>query len=587
MARNDEFLNALRNANPIEDVVGSYVTLKRQGRNTVCNCPFHSEKTPSCTIFHDTQSFYCFGCGAGGDVITFIMRIENLDFVEAMKLLAQRGGLEIPEYDSQNSQKAKLRTRIYEMNRLAANFFYTNLLKGPDKSGLDYFRKRQLTPATVKKYGLGFAPNSWDSLVNYLNSKGYNNEEIAAAWLGGVSQKSGKMFDMFRNRVVFPIVDLRGNVIAFGGRVLDDSKPKYLNTAFTPVFDKGNNLFSLNFAKNSSVKQLILCEGYMDVVALNQAGFENAVATLGTAITPDQARIMSHYAEEVIIAYDSDGAGQRAAQKAINHLSDVGVKTRILRMEGAKDPDEYIKKFGASRFRMLIEGSSDALVYMLNRCEEGIDISTEAGKVDYFKRASKILAEINSQYERRIYISTAAKKSELPVEMFESYIKELLTSKEKSVRKNESRAMISSAVTMRDEINPDAVQYKREAKAEEALIYYILSRPEDAESVSADAPPEIFITAFNKKVYSALLEKMKNTDRFSLSLLADEFTPDEMGRISGIEARHRTLNIDSVYINDCISLLKKHSSQEKHSQGSDISIEEINSLFKSKNKPQR
>ncbi|MDE6092674.1 MAG: DNA primase, partial [Ruminococcus sp.] len=345
MPRNDEFLYNLRNANPIDTVIGSYVNIQKRGRNHLCLCPFHSEKTPSCTIFTDTQTFHCFGCGAGGDVITFIMKIENLDFPEALKLLAQRSGVEMPQNTfSQNSFYAQRKTRIYEMNRITANFFYKNLINGSDKSGLQYFADRRLLPATIKKYGLGYAPDSWDTLVNLLHSKGYSDEVITDAWLGGRSQKTGNIYDMFRKRVMFPISDLKGNIIGFGGRVLDDSVPKYLNTAKTPVFDKGSNLFSMNFAKNSDTKSIILCEGYMDVIAVNQAGFENAIATLGTAITPEQARLISHYADHVIIAYDSDNAGQNAAQKAINHFSEVGVRTTVIRMEGAKAPDEYIKK---------------------------------------------------------------------------------------------------------------------------------------------------------------------------------------------------------------------------------------------------
>ena len=373
MPRDDEFLYTLRNANPIETVMGSYVNLIRRGRNYVCSCPFHSEKTPSCTVFTETQSFYCFGCGAGGDVITFTMKIENLDFMEAVKLLAQRSGIEVPERNNRDSSYAKRKTRIYEMNRIAANLYYTNLFKGSDKSGLKYFADRKLTPQTIKKYGLGYAPDSWNFLTDHLKSKGYTDDEIADAWLGG--QKNGRTFDMFRKRVMFPIVDMRGNIIGFGGRVLDDSKPKYLNTGATPVFDKGSNLFSMNFAKNANTKRLILCEGYMDVIAVNQAGFDNVVATLGTAITPDQARLISHYAEEVIIAYDSDGAGQKATQKAINHFADVGLQTKIIHMEGAKDPDEYIKKFGVNRFRLLLDGSDDAIDFMLDKCEDGLDLS--------------------------------------------------------------------------------------------------------------------------------------------------------------------------------------------------------------------
>ena len=423
--KNDEFIYRLRNANPIETVMGSYVQLIRRGRNYVCSCPFHSEKTPSCTVFTDNQSFYCFGCGSGGDVITFTMKIENLSFTEAVKLLAQRSGLEIPENNSADSRLAQRRTRIYEMNRIAANFFYTNLIKGDDKAGLSYFADRKLLPQTIKKYGLGYAPDSWDKLTKLLSSKGYSNDEITDAWLGARSKK-GSIYDIFRKRVMFPIVDLRGNIIGFGGRVLDGSQPKYLNTSHTPVFEKGSNLFSMNFAKNAETKRIILCEGYMDVIAVNQAGFENAVATLGTAITPNQARLISHYAEEVVIAYDSDNAGQKASQKAINHFSDVGIRTRIIRMEGAKDPDEYIKKFGVDRFRMLLDGSSDAIDFMLDKCESGIDLNTEMGQVEFLNKASKILAGIESPLEREVYISRTSKKCDIPVQVLKSHIDGLL-----------------------------------------------------------------------------------------------------------------------------------------------------------------
>ncbi|MCR5729000.1 MAG: DNA primase [Ruminococcus sp.] len=577
MQINDEFLYRLREANPIDTVFGSYVNIIRRGRNYVCNCPFHSEKTPSCTIFMETQSFYCFGCGAGGDVVTFIMKIENLSFPEAVTLLAQRSGLEVPQNDPRDAMRAKLKTRIYEMNRLAANFYYTNLIKGNNKAGLQYFAQRKLTPQTVKKYGLGFAPDSWDLLCKYLTSKGYSEDEIIAAWLGG-RNRNGKLFDMFRNRVMFPIIDTRGNVLGFGGRVMDDSKPKYLNTADTPVFYKGSNLFSMNFAKISNTKRLILCEGYMDVIAVNQAGFENVVATLGTAITPDQARLISHYAEEVIIAYDSDGAGQKATRKAINHFADVGLRTKIIHMEGAKDPDEYIKKFGANRFRMLLDGSDDANAFMLDKCEDGLDLSSDMGKVELLKRSAAVLAGIESPLEREIYISRTSKKCDIPVQVLKTHIEDILRSNRRNARKKEWHNITSQVTYKRDEINPEAVELRKEAKAEETIIYYILRFPEEADSVSKEAPPEIFLTSFNKRVYTALLNRIAASDRFTLSLLADEFTAEEMGRISGISANNRDFTIDRNVVTDCIAVLKNH----KNNRSGDLSDQDLTDLFKSK-----
>ncbi|MDE6665922.1 MAG: DNA primase [Ruminococcus sp.] len=583
MPRNDEFLYNLRNANPIDTVIGSYVNIQKRGRNYLCSCPFHSEKTPSCTIFTDTQTFHCFGCGAGGDVITFIMKIENLDFPEALKLLAQRSGVEMPQNTfSQNSFYAQRKTRIYEMNRITANFFYKNLINGSDKSGLQYFADRRLLPATIKKYGLGYAPDSWDTLVNLLHSKGYSDEEITDAWLGGRSQKTGNIYDMFRKRVMFPISDLKGNIIGFGGRVLDDSVPKYLNTAKTPVFDKGSNLFSMNFAKNSDTKSIILCEGYMDVIAVNQAGFENAVATLGTAITPEQARLISHYADHVIIAYDSDNAGQNAAQKAINHFSEVGVRTTVIRMEGAKDPDEYIKKFGRDRFRMLLENSDDATNFMLDKCENGLDLSSEAGRVKLLKRVSSVLAGIENRLERDVYISRTAQKCGISADTLRIHINDILRKSQNTEKKSAWRSTVSEVTRKSDNINPEAVKFGKEASAEENIIYFLLKRPEEFQDIEKEIPPEFFVTPFHKRVYTAILTRLKTDCIFSLSLLADEFSIEEMGRISGIIADYSDKGINMKVISECAEVLKNTDSSAKNDK--DFSIDDLKKMLASKKK---
>ncbi len=578
MAQNDEFIYNLKNANPIESVISSYVQLKRQGRNQVCCCPFHSERTPSFTVFPDTQSFFCFGCGAGGDAITFIMKAENLDFTEALKFLAERSGIEMPEYDNRSKQNAERRTRIYEMNRISANFFYKNLVQGKDKSGLKYFADRRLAPQTIKKYGLGYSSDSWNELTDLLLSKGYKEDEIIDAWLGGRSQKTGKIFDIFRNRVMFPIIDLRGNIIGFGGRVLYDSKPKYLNTAQTPVFDKGSNLFSLNFAKNSDTKQIILCEGYMDVIALNQVGIENAVATLGTAITPNQARLISHYADEVIIAYDNDEAGQNAAKKAISHFSDVGLHTRILHMENAKDPDEYIKKFGVQRFLQLIKNSHDANNFMLDNCEKGLEISTEVGKAELLKRASKFLAGIENKLEREVYISRTAKKYDFPVDVLKDYINGIINKNNYAEKKKAWLNIKLHTTSANDNINPEASEFKTEAAAEEYIIYYLMMRPEDAEKIEAEAPADVFITSFNKKVYSVILSSIKNGENFSASLNS-EFSVDEVGKIIGIQAKNREISVNPETFSEYAKLLENHKSINHND---DISDEALRNMFSAK-----
>lgn len=580
MTQNDEFLQKLRIANPIDSVVGSYVNIIKRGHNYVCSCPFHSEKTPSCTIYTDTQNFYCFGCGAGGDVITFIMKIENLTFPEAIKKLAQRAGIEVPEYNGDNSA-AKTKTRIYEINRVAANFFYMNLVKGEDKRGIQYFIKRKLSPQTIKKYGLGYSPESWDSLYRFLSSKGFTDSEMIDAWLCARSTKTGRLFDLFRGRVMFPIIDLRGNIIGFGGRVLDDSKPKYLNTGATPVFDKGNNLFSMNFAKDSPEKRLILAEGYMDVIAVNQAGFENVVATLGTAITPNQARLIGHYANEVIIAYDSDGAGQNASQKAINHFSAVGISTRIIRMEGAKDPDEYIKKFGSGKFKMLLEGSFDANNFMLDKCEKDLDLSTEQGKIEYLKRAVKVLSKIDSKIEREVYISRTVKKCDISPDVLKSHIDAEITKAHKIEKKMEWNN-ITSASYAPDKINPDASQHPKESKAEEIIINFLMRHPENVAQIAEKAPKELFVTSFNLRVYSSLIKYMSVNDNFTVSMLSEEFSTEEVGRISGIDAKNKEIDINDDVFADCITTLQNYHKSPHLKEGNDLSNEDLLNLFRSK-----
>ncbi|MEG0570990.1 MAG: DNA primase, partial [Oscillospiraceae bacterium] len=368
------FISQLVSNCDIEDIISSYVNVKHAGRNAKCICPFHSEKTPSLVVYNDTQSFFCFGCGAGGDVITFIMRIENLGYSEAVEFLARRAGMSVP--DGVDDQTSKLRSTVLEMNKEAARFFNSCLNSDVGKPGYDYFKKRNISDKIIKTYGLGYAPDSWDKLINHLKSKGYTTEQMYKAALVSKSVKSKNYYDSFRNRVMFPIIDLRGNVIAFGGRVLDDSKPKYLNTADTVAFKKSRNLFSLNLAKNEIKDKIILAEGYMDVITVYSAGFKNVVATLGTALTPEQARLISKYTNQVIIAYDSDNAGQAATQRAINLFSEVGITTKTLNMDGAKDPDEYIKKFGVKRFGLLIDGAENIIEYEFKKLASQCDLET-------------------------------------------------------------------------------------------------------------------------------------------------------------------------------------------------------------------
>lgn len=555
----DEFIYQLKLANPIDTTMGRYVHLIRSGSNYKCLCPFHSEKTPSCTVYTGTQSFYCFGCGAGGDVITFTKQIENLDTYEAIKLLAERGGLEMPENDL-NKDGAKLKLRILEMNREATNFFYRNLLQGQDKRGLQYAVQRGLTPKAIKKYAIGYAPAAWDGLMKHLEGLGFTREEMLSAGL--IRQNARGCFDFFRERVMFPIIDLRGNVIAFGGRLIEGEGPKYLNSGDTPVFKKSRNLFSLNFAKNANVKQLILAEGYMDVIAINQAGFEQVVATLGTALTAEQARIMAQYATEVVLCYDSDSAGQNATHRAINLLSEAGLHTRILKVQDAKDPDEYIRKFGATRFKLLLDNSGGAINFELARCREGLDLATEQGKFDFLRRTVQVLAGIRNEMEREVYLSRIAKEEEISPDILHSQVKAQLRKSYYTEKKQSWNAMMAKS-SFRDELNPEAPQYQREAKAEEQILAYLFLHPDLLPEVEKRLKPEHFFTSLHRKIYEVFCERMPETDTFSVSMFRDACSDAEMGRITGIMARNAEVALTADTLNDCIRLLLQAKEHEK------------------------
>ena len=552
MAFPDQFILELKQNNPIDSLMSSYVNLIRRGRNCVCLCPFHSEKSPSCTVYLENNSFYCFGCGAGGDAITFVMKIENLDYVEAVKFLADRAGMTMPD-EAKNNETSRIKSRVLEINRTAARYFYDTLTHSPDgEKGRRYFAERKLSAATITKYGLGYALDDWHRLSNFMRSKGFSEEELIAANLCGRG-KNGGIFDLFRDRVMFPIIDLRGNVIAFGGRIIDGSGPKYINSSDTPVFKKSRNLFSLNFAKKSEEKRLILAEGYMDVIAINQAGFENVVATLGTALTQEQARLMSQYAEEIIIAYDSDGAGQNATHKAINLLSEVGVRTRIIHMEGAKDPDEYIKKFGALRFKQLLDKSGGALEFELDKCRTGLDINTDDGKIEYLKRCVNVLADISSPIEREVYISRLAATNEVSKEMLLQQVEGVIRKRISKAKSQEWTEIRTFQKQLRN--NPDSYRHPKEYKAEVGIISYLANNPDDAEYISSQVAPEQFVTDFNKKVYGIMLEKIKNSAFSDILSLQSEFTADEMGKITEIAINSKDVNINRTAVDDFIKIL--------------------------------
>ena len=557
----------------IVETISTYVTLKRAGSNFGGLCPFHSEKTPSFTVFPATRSFYCFGCGAGGDVITFIMKAENLDYPSAIELLGKRVGIDIVQ-DEKEAGALMKRKRVYEMNLEAAKFFRECLFdKTLGEPGMEYFRARGLSSAVIKRFGLGYAPQDFGMLTRHMRSKGFSEEELISGFLCGKSQKTGKPYDYFRGRVIFPIIDTAGNVIAFGGRVLDDSKPKYLNSSDTPGFKKSRNLFALNYAKDHCSEQLILCEGHMDVIALHAAGFQNAVATLGTALTSEQARIMAKYTKKVIISYDSDEAGQRAANRAIQLLSEVGLEIRVLKLNGAKDPDEFIKKFGADRFRHVLGQSKTGFEYKMDAILSKYILENAEDRIKASGELCGIIAGIASAAEREVYIGKVAAALSLTSDSLKSDVERQRKKLYYEQRKSDSREAVNSAKKYGDRINLDAVKNVAANAAEETILGLLLTYPEHREAVAKEKialKNEDFFTAFGKKVFDAVMELHTSEDGYDSALLGQYFTDDEMGRITKYRVDRGQLSENgSDILRVSVEKLKAEKLKESEKSGED------------------
>ncbi len=581
MAIPNSFIMQLRQTADIQDVMSSYCSITRAGRNQKCLCPFHSEKTPSLVVYPDTQSFYCFGCGAGGDVITFIMKIENLDYVEAVRFLARRYNMEVPDGGGED-RAYRMRTRIYELNREAARFFHACLLSPAGREGLDYLTGRGLSEKTIRTYGLGFAPQGWDHLIHHLRSKGFTMDEMIAAAVVARSDRSGtaRFYDQFRNRVMFPIIDLRGNVIAFGGRVMDDSRLKYLNSADTPVFKKSRNLFSLNLAKNQiEHRRLILAEGYMDAISIYQAGFHNVVATLGTALTEEQARLMAQYADDVVIAYDSDAPGQKASERAIPLLSQAGITTRVLAMTGAKDPDEYIKKYGAARFKLLLEGANSPMDFELLKIKKEVDVNTEEGKLVYLRRGVSVLARLKNPLEREIYAGKLAEETGVSKAAILDQAGGMARREERTAKKREWNEVQSGRALYQDRINPQKASHLKAAMAEEQILIYLLRNPDSLGKAADALSEEDFVTDFNRRVFTLLIQKGQETREVDLSVLAGELNPEEMGKISGLLAKSREMDNSRQQLLDSIQVLKENREQLKPTDLKDGGEEELKRFY--------
>lgn len=574
MALSDSFLQELKMKTDIEDVISTYVTLKRRGATLVGLCPFHNEKTPSFTVYPATQSFYCFGCGAGGDAITFVKKIENLDYLDAVKTLAQRAGLQMPQEGFDDSL-SKRRRRILEMNREAARFYHSVLLSPEGKVGYDYYIGRALSAATINHFGLGFAPNRWDALLKHMRAKGYQPAELVDAGLARKGQKG--YYDNFRNRVMTPIIDVRGNVIAFGGRVLDDSKPKYINTGDTLVYKKTNELFALNFAKDSKEDALILCEGYMDVIAMHQAGFTNAVAGCGTALTTEQVRLISRYAKEVILTYDADEAGQKALQKAMTLFDQTDVKVRIPALVGGKDPDEIIRTYGRDKFKGMLEGASNETEFRLLALRRQYNLATTQGKIDFIGGALKILATL-PPVERDLYVSRLSEELGVERQNMKVQLQDLVARQGNRREKREFNRIVQENMrkTARETMATDASL--RKLRAEDRLISLLLCYP-DCSRLCKDFDPQWLTPGFAQRVFTLILQRLENGDGTELMDLRDRLTDDEMGRLSGIIARGGESADAKQEFSDCLQTIRAEQ-QKKQESAAELDDQAFRDLFR-------
>lgn len=527
------FLDELIYRCDIVEVISRYVSLKKSGSGYVGLCPFHNEKTPSFSVSGDKQFFHCFGCGEGGNVITFIMKEENLPFIDAVKMLADMVGMTVPEDEGGSDAARKHRERLYALNKDAARFFNACLYEPNAKPALEYLLGRGLTKKTITSFGLGYAPADWDRLTVEMMKKGYTKYELEDAWLSR-KNRSGGSYDAFRDRVMFPIIDIRGNVIAFGGRLTHGDGPKYLNSGDTPVFSKSRNLFALNFAKKSKSDKMILAEGYMDVIALHQAGFDFAVASLGTALTPDQARLMSRYVKQAVICYDSDAAGQKAAQKAIDLLNKAGLEVKVLKIPGAKDPDEFIKKNGAEAFGLLLDKPQSDSEYRLSVIKSKYVLDIDAQKIEYLKEAAGYIASVSSPVEREILSHTVAQEAGITPAAMASEIKRAMTAearKERRRMESEATSPIRAAQPKESGLRYDN---PRSALCEEKLLAVVLNDSELLKLADEKIAPEEFSSPFLAKIFEMATSAERDGREVSTAAILSSLEENEARHLTGI-----------------------------------------------------
>ncbi len=537
-----EYIEELTRRVDIVDLVGSYVQLKRKGRLYSGLCPFHSEKTPSFYVYPDTQSFYCFGCGAGGSAVSFMQKMDNISYTEAVKLLGERAGMPAPTEDDKTG---RLRGRILSMNKEAARFFHACLNSTVEEArqARAYWRRRGLDDKTIVKFGLGYAPDNGQALYQYLRDKGYNQQELDASGLFKRSQ-SGRIYCLFWKRVITPIFDLRGNVIAFGGRVLDDSKPKYVNSPETLVYHKSDTVFALQLAKRSAARRYVLCEGYMDVITMQQAGIDTAVCACGTALTPDQVRLISQYAEEVILCYDSDEAGQKATLRSLELFRSSPVKVGVLQIPGAKDPDEYIKKYGPERFQALLDGVGSALDFRLENLRRKYDLKEDSQRLQYVKEAVEMLAQRSNPTEREVYAGRLAEQTDISKSAILAQLAQAGQQVGRRQRREQNRAILHSGEmdTIEVPYSAGGRQALGVASAQQRLLAAVLREPRYLPQVQAGLQPEQFLMPLHQQIYQAMLDTAARGEDLTLAVLHQTLSEEALHELSRLAAQYSDVN---------------------------------------------
>ena len=570
MAIPEEIISEIKYRNEIEAVISPYINMKRRGKNLVGLCPFHNEKTPSFTIYPENGSFYCFGCGVGGDIFTFTGLIENLDYIESVKLLAERTGIALPQ-DGYDDSMRQLRNTVYAINRETALFFHSYMMLPQGKWGLDYLTGRGLSLSTIKHFGLGVAPDSWDALGNHLTAKGFSSSDMLAAGVIGKGQKG--TYDRFRRRIMFPIINIRGNVIAFSGRAMpgdDKASAKYVNTADTVVYKKSENLFAMNFAKNACAEQVILVEGNMDVISLHQAGFTNTVAALGTSFTNEQIKLLSRYTKEIVLTLDADAAGQKAVARASELLKNSGLKARVVVVPDGKDPDDFIKKHGSARFKALLDGAVSDIEYKLALAAADIDAATDDGKLKYLNRAAAIIAETADILSRDIYIGKICDKYGVSRSALTAKVGELRKSSAKVKQKKEIADIITPKYK-RDDINPERRLSPAGTAAEETLIAVLLQHPDFFLIAKETLPPDKMLTALNRRIYEKLIGAYDSGRGADISIFGEILSAGEIGYLVSLQNSEKAAINPKIVLKDCIKVILEAGIHKSGAGGRDLS----------------